>query len=96
MPRRREDIRHGLLRKGFQESNSDHWKFVYYNLYGQKTSIFTKISYGSKHKDVSDDNLGKMAKQCRLSRGEFDDLLDCPLSREEYERKLQEKGFFKP
>jgi len=91
-PRRRNDVRRALQRKGFRESNSDHLKLVYYSICGQKTSVFTKISYGSSHKDISDDNLARMAKQCRLSRAEFDDLLDCPLSREEFERKLKAAG----
>ena len=36
-----------------------------------------------------------MAKQCHLTKSEFLGLIDCPLSREEYENKLYEQGVLK-
>jgi len=91
-PRRRDDISRALQRKGFRKSNSDHLKFIYFSISGRKTSVVTKISHGSGHKEISDENLARMARQCRLSRAEFDDLIDCPLSREEFERRLKHTG----
>lgn len=92
-PRRRDDVQAGLLRKGFRLSTKDHWKLIYYDMSGRKTSVWTKVSYGSSHRDISDQNLGNMARQCHLSRLDFDDLIDCPLSREQYERKLVAGGY---
>jgi hypothetical protein len=37
-----------------------------------------------------------MAKQCKLSNKQFRDLIECPLSRAEFEKILVEKGFVEP
>jgi hypothetical protein len=34
-----------------------------------------------------------MARQCKLSRQNFDLLIECPLDRDSYERKLVEGSF---
>jgi len=91
-PRKRDEVKSALERKGFQLSNTDHLKLVYHNKARKKTGIWTKISHGSDHKDISDDNLSRMAKQCRLHKKDFNRLLDCPLSRDEYEAKLVANG----
>jgi hypothetical protein len=33
-----------------------------------------------------------MAKQVRLNKADFDDLIDCPLDRDAYEKKLIEQA----
>ena len=43
-------------------------------------------------KEISDGILAQMAKQCRLNKQDFMNLIDCPLSREQYEVRLIEKG----
>ncbi|KNZ68690.1 hypothetical protein Tfer_2784 [Thermincola ferriacetica] len=91
--RPRKDVETALENKGFRKNNNDHRKFVYYSLSGKKTSIWTKTSHGTSHKDISLDNLKKMAKQCRLTLQDFCDLLDCPLSREEYEQRMVSGGY---
>lgn len=42
-------------------------------------------------KEISDGILAQMAKQCRLNKQDFMNLVDCPLSREQYEARLIEK-----
>ncbi len=91
-PRNRKDVEAGLERKGFQKSRSDHRKFIYHKDTGEKTAIWTKVSHGSSHREISPDNQRKMAKQCRLSNKDFARLLDCPLSREVFQEKLQVEG----
>lgn len=86
--RKRRDVQQALQRKGFARSDNDHAKFTYFTLAGAKTGVWTKTSYGSSHKDLSKTNLSQMARQCRLSNADFGDLLDCPLTREEYEALL--------
>jgi hypothetical protein len=88
MVRDRRKIQRALQRKGFQRSDNDHAKFTYFTLAGIKTSVWTKTSYGSKHKNLSNDNISNMARQCRLSNQDFADLVDCPLTREAYETLL--------
>lgn len=88
MPRRKDDIEQGLLRKGFVKREGDHHFFIYYNLKGEKTAVFTKTSHTPKMREIPDNLLGLMAKQCRLNKADFLNLVDCPLSRDEYEQKL--------
>lgn len=91
-PRKRDDVAGALIRKGFIQSNNDHMKFSYVNSAGKKTQVWTKISYGTNHKDIAAPNLSRMAKQCKLSNSDFAQLLDCPLSRENYEDMLVNQG----
>ncbi|MDI9349347.1 MAG: hypothetical protein QM537_05035 [Candidatus Symbiobacter sp.] len=91
MPRKQKKTETGLLNKGFVRSDNDHHYFRYYTIDGRKTDILTKTSHGGK--DIQDDILSLMARQCKLSRKEFLDLIDCPLSREQYEKILTDKGF---
>ncbi|NDD14022.1 MAG: hypothetical protein EB072_15595 [Betaproteobacteria bacterium] len=68
----------------------DHNYFHYYSTAGKKTAVFTKTSHGSR--EIDDSLLGRMARQCKLTRGDFDRLIDCPLDRKGYEAKLIEQG----
>ncbi len=88
MPRNKQDVEQSLKRKGFMRKEGDHHYFVYHTMSGLKTAIFTKTSHTPKMRDIPDNLLGQMARQCRLSKSEFLDLVDCPLSREEYEAKV--------
>lgn len=91
--RQREQIKESLKRKGFLEKDgSDHWRFIYINQQGLKTSVYTKMSRGSKYKTITDNLLGQMSKQCKLPKIDFLNLVDCPLTREEYEIKLQSQN----
>lgn len=87
-PRKRRYVETALERKGFQKNQRDHRKFIYHMDSGEKTAVWTKISHGSEHRDISPINLGKMAKQCKLDKDDFERLLDCPLSREDYQSQL--------
>jgi hypothetical protein len=43
-------------------------------------------------KDVPDNLLSQMAVQCKLTRQQFLNLVDCPMSRDGYEAALVERG----
>lgn len=86
MPRKQADVERSLKSKGFKPKPGDHNYFLYVSTAGKKTAIFTKTSHGSK--EIGDGLLAKMARQCKLSRSEFDLLIDCPMDRETYEGKL--------
>lgn len=92
-PRNRKNVEQVLERKGFTKNQTDHRKFIYYLLTGEKTAVWTKTSHGSSHSEISSSNQRKMAKQCKLRNKDFDRLLDCPLSREEYQKRLEEGGW---
>lgn len=85
-------IERSLVKKGFQKVNGDHNYFHYITKEGKRTQIFTKTSFGSKTKVVDDSLLGKMSKQCKLEKDQFNDLVECRLSRDGYEDILKEKN----
>ncbi len=84
MPSKHAAIEHGLKNKGFVVADSHHHYFIYYSIDGKKTTVKTKTSHG--HREISDGLIAKMARQVKVSRSEFLDLIDCPLSRKDYEK----------
>lgn len=82
----------GLVKKGFQKRHGNHLFFVYYGIDGTKSGVQTMISHGAKSKTLSDDLVSQMARQCALPRGKFEDLINCPLQREDYEELLRQAG----
>lgn len=87
MPRKRTDVEAGLLNKGFRQKEGDHHYFIYHATNGKKTAVFTKTSHS--HSEISNDLISAMARQCKLPRKEFERLVDCPLSRVDYEAHLR-------
>jgi hypothetical protein len=93
MSRDKSDVEAGLTRKGFvpNKPGADHNYFVYLSLAGTKARASTKTSHGRSF-DIDDSLLAQMARQCGLTKKQFLDLLDCPLSREDYEKLLEQAG----
>ena len=94
MPRDKSEVEAGLLRKGFRPTHagSDHNWFIYANEAGQKAKgARTKTSHGRGY-DIDDSLLAQMARQVGLTKKQFLELLDCPLTRAEYEKILQDSG----
>jgi hypothetical protein len=89
MPRAAREIESALLKKGFQRRES---KDAYFHLWvdGKKTMVFTKMSQGEK--EVHDGLLGAMARQLKLTKQQLVELVDCPLSLEEYAAILRRAG----
>jgi hypothetical protein len=89
MSRDARDVGAGLLKKGFSIRENDH---TFYHLFidGKKTIVSTKISHGEK--EIGDRLLGMMARQLRLTKRNFLDLVDCPLTLDEYVKLLREAG----
>ena len=91
MTLKRRDVEAALERKGFRRRDADHAFFHYYTQDGKKTSVRTKTSQGTKHKDIGASLIKRMAKQCKISILDFTDLVNCTLLQEEYERNLVER-----
>lgn len=89
MSRNRKDVEAGLKNKGFRKKDGDHHYFIYYSSDDKKSLAKTKTSHSMK--TISNDLLSKMCGQCFLTKAEFLDLVDCPLSRDEYEIILRHK-----
>jgi hypothetical protein len=80
--RKRSDVEAALSQKGFVLREADHRYYLFY-LEG-RLAARTKVSTGTKYKDLRDDLLKKMAKQCHLTTQQFLNLVDCPMSAEQY------------
>ena len=89
MPRKAREVITGLGKKGFRKRENDH---TYLTLWvdGRKTAVWTKVSHGEK--EIHDRLLAVMARQICLSRQQFLDLVDCPLTEVEYIQMLREGG----
>lgn len=87
MPRKKSDVEAGLQKKGFVLIEGDHHFFHYVNLEGKKTLIRTKTSHTPKMRDISDNLLSQMAKQCHVTKQDFLNLVDCPLDQKGFELK---------
>jgi hypothetical protein len=92
MPLERRTVAAALGKKGFSSSSGDHEFFTYYTVAGKKTSVWTKTSHGTGHKTLADPLVSAMAKNCGLTTPQFKLLVDCPLSRADYEKLLLESG----
>ena len=81
-----------LKSKGFIDApnkSDDHKYLEFY--YDDKLVLYTKISHGEK--DLGDFLIKQMSYQCKLSKSEFMDLANCPLSEDEYLKILEDKEF---
>jgi hypothetical protein len=87
----REKIAAALRKKGFRESDRDHEYWFFYHL-DKKTSIFTKLSYGTGYKDYGDDLLKKVRTQLRLSKRQLSELVECRIDEAAYTKILLQSG----
>lgn len=78
----------GLKNKGFSCREGNH-QFFHLLVGGKKTTVWTKISHGKK--ELNDNLLALMSRQVKLTRSDFDDLINCPLTSEEYLRILRDR-----
>lgn len=86
-------VESSLKKKGFLEEKTHHKRFIYFTVDGKKTCAKTFISHGSKTKDLDGYLINAMSKQCKLNKDQFKDLINCPMSREQYEEHLSKKGY---
>jgi predicted RNA binding protein YcfA (HicA-like mRNA interferase family) len=88
-PIKTKDIESALTSKGFKKVDTHHEMYwLYYD--GKKTQVRTRISHSEKEYDNG--LIALMAKQAKLSKAEFLDLINCPLSKEEYLKLLIKNG----
>ena len=91
MQRSKKDVESALKKKGFIQQEGNHHFFRYHTPDGQPTSIITKTSHSGK--DIGDNLLKAMSLQCKLQTAkEFLNLVDCPMSKEDYHEHLTESG----
>ena len=86
--RKRKDVESALSQKGFTlQEQADH-RYYFFYLDGKQV-VRTKVSHGTKYRDLGDDLITQMARQCRLTKQQFLNLVDCPMSQGQYEQVLQ-------
>ena len=84
-------VRQSLEKKGFKNEPNKHHNYYYlYDLNGKRTAINTHTSRNGQ--DIDDYLIRQMSKQLKLSKDEFIDLINCPLSREMYISLLKERN----
>ena len=92
MPRKHRDIRSGLEAKGFTvDEQRRHIALVYEDLEGRTTTARTLLSHGASGNEIGDNLLGRMARQVGLDRSNFLRLIDCPMSREEFDTVISKR-----
>lgn len=87
--RKARDIEKSLIRKGFKQEPRDHRFFVLY-IDGKRSSVNTHTSHCGQ--EINDYLIDCMKKQLSLTKKQFLDLIDCPLSYEEYIQILRDLG----
>jgi hypothetical protein len=92
-PRKADRVGRNLQSKGFRPEKRDHIFYRFY-VHGRKSDVRTKISHGATQ--CSTPLLSHMAKQVHLSADQFAQLLDCPLTVDDYIRILVAKGILGP
>ena len=94
MPRPTAKVSKVLLNKGFTlDEKRDHNCFYLLNTDGTKSVVWTKISHGSK-KDIHDGLLGQMMREMRLKKPQFNEYMDCTLTKEMYLEILKKEGLY--
>jgi hypothetical protein len=81
-----------LCRKSFVDSpepGKDHRRLGY--MWEGRIIFYTYVSHGSG-KDIGDDLISDMARQCHLRRQQFVALAKCWMSAEKYRQILIDKG----
>jgi len=92
MPLPRTDVEQALERKlRFDRQESDHRYFTL-EIDGRVVAR-TKTSHGTKHREIGDQLVGTMARQLHVSRSQFEAVVRCTRSRDEYLAALRERGF---
>jgi predicted RNA binding protein YcfA (HicA-like mRNA interferase family) len=87
-----KEIEKALKKKGFTlNESSDHRRLELW--YEDKFVLATKVSHNGQ--DIDDGLIGQMAKQIKLNKKDFLDLVKCPLSSEAYLNKLSEQDLLR-
>ena len=81
-----------LCKKGFlRESDGDHIRYFLPNATGTDWIVRTKISHDMKGSTIDAWLLSQMARQLRLTKKQFLDLIDCTLDEDSYREMLRKE-----
>jgi hypothetical protein len=84
------DIDKSLRKKGFhRRMDGKHVEYRFQTQEGFDMPIFTQMSHGMMGYTLSVDLISKMARQLRLTKQQFLDLIDCRLSESGYREIIE-------
>ena len=85
-------VKAALKKKGFdEERDKDHICFYHcWKSSGIRSGIWTRVSHGSRPKDLPKWLVSEMSRQMELQTKELKRFVDCGMSREEYEEIISE------
>jgi hypothetical protein len=84
------DIDASLRKKGCRcDVRGKHIWYFFRKSDGSDSRVATVMSHGMMGSTVCADLIGKMARQLRLTKTQFLDLIDCRLSEKDYRQILQ-------
>ena len=87
--RSRHEIDSALCKKGFRRKKNG--KHILYFLNGNPR-VRTMISHGTMGETIDADLISKMARQLRLTKNQFLNLIDCTVSEKDYRAILRNQG----
>lgn len=91
----RRVIESNLPKKGFKEVSSHH-KYFQHEYNGKITGAYAYTSLGSHYKSYGDILISMMKKHLRLDTNkQVRDLLQCPMSGDDYNEILRSKDLLK-
>jgi len=83
---RARGVRAALCGKGFQEHNDRDHRYFFFCHEGKRSHIYTKISHNES--EINDYLCSAMSRQIKLTRAQFRDLIECPLTARGYSKLL--------
>ena len=85
-------VKAALRKKGFDENKKkDHIYFYHrWESTGNLSGIWTRVSHGSRPKDLPKGLASEMAKQVKLSNRDFERLVSCDMDQDKYEKVVKE------
>ncbi len=93
MPLARRKIEAALKKKEFEEDRSGYHRYFHQEFKGKRTGAYAIISHGSSYKEYSDSLVTAMKKPLYLdTKQEVVDLVNCPMTREDFIGILRGKG----
>ena len=88
----RKKIEQSLKKKGFVNDQNDH-RYFYHEYNGKRTGVYTYTSYGSNYKDYGMSLIKLLKRELKLdSTMDAMNFLKCPMTQQQYEKKLKNKG----
>jgi hypothetical protein len=91
MPLKIRDLESSLPNKGFVAEDQKKHRYFKFKYQDKDWGISTFVSHGEK--EIKDPTLiARMAKQVKLSKKKFEDLVACPLTFDAYLDELRSAG----